>query len=118
MWWIAEHKIQQAIEDGAFDRLPGRGKPLPADDLAHLPDELRMAYRILRNAGYIPEGVSHRKEIQHLQALMHACDDLDEQQRLRRRLTLKQLSYDLWAEKRGLKSGDYGSKLEARLTRS
>ncbi|MDR1677953.1 MAG: DUF1992 domain-containing protein [Deltaproteobacteria bacterium] len=49
---IAERKILEAIEQGQFDNLPGAGKPLPDDDLANLPDDLRLAWRILRSADY------------------------------------------------------------------
>lgn len=49
---IAERKIEEAIERGEFDDLPGAGHPLDLDDLdPSLPEELRLAYRILKNAG-------------------------------------------------------------------
>jgi hypothetical protein len=48
---LAERKIAEAMEQGAFENLPGKGKPLPEDDLANLPDDVRLAYRILRMAG-------------------------------------------------------------------
>ena len=49
---IAERKIEEAIERGEFDDLPGAGQPLDLDDLdPSLPEELRLAYRILKNAG-------------------------------------------------------------------
>jgi Domain of unknown function (DUF1992) len=49
---LAERKIAEAIERGEFDDLPGAGKPLELEDDPLVPEELRMAYRILRNAGY------------------------------------------------------------------
>ena len=51
--FIAEKRIEQAIEDGVFDNLPGMGKPLVLEDLSALPPELRMAYTVLKNSGYI-----------------------------------------------------------------
>ncbi len=49
---IAERKIEEASERGEFDGLPGAGQPLDLEDLdPSLPEELRLAYRILRNAG-------------------------------------------------------------------
>jgi hypothetical protein len=49
---IAERKIKEAIERGEFDDLPGAGRPLDLDDLdPSLPEELRLAYRVLKNAG-------------------------------------------------------------------
>ena len=50
---IAERKIEEAIARGDFDNLPGAGRPLDLDDEDPLwPEEVRMAKRILKNAGY------------------------------------------------------------------
>ena len=51
---LAEKRIAQAIERGEFDHLPGQGKPLDLEEDPMVPEDLRMAYRILRNAGYAP----------------------------------------------------------------
>ena len=51
---IAEQKIREAQERGEFDNLPGRGRPLELDDDAGVPDDMRMAYKILKNAGVVP----------------------------------------------------------------
>ena len=50
---IAERKIQEAMQNGTFDYLPGAGKPLVLEDLSHLPPEARMAYIILKNSDFI-----------------------------------------------------------------
>ena len=51
--YLAERRIEEAIARGEFDDLPGAGRPLELDDLDPLlPEELRLAYRILRNAGF------------------------------------------------------------------
>ena len=55
--FIAEQKIAEAIANGDFDDLPGSGKPLALDDDSLVPEELRLAYRILKNAGFIPPEV-------------------------------------------------------------
>lgn len=50
--WIAERRIAEAVSQGEFDNLPGAGRPLDLDDLdPSLPEELRLAYRVLKNAG-------------------------------------------------------------------
>ena len=51
--FVAEQKIQEALQNGEFDQLPGAGKPLVMEDLSHLPPEARMAYTILKNGGYV-----------------------------------------------------------------
>ena len=50
---IAENKIQEAMKQGEFDDLPGKGQPLPDDGLDQVPEDLRMAFKLLKNAGYI-----------------------------------------------------------------
>jgi hypothetical protein len=48
--WLAEKKIEDAVARGEFDDLPGAGRPLELDDDALVPEEMRMAHRILKNA--------------------------------------------------------------------
>ena len=56
--------IQRAIQDGAFDNLPGKGQPLKLDDNPHEPEEWRTAYRMLRSNGYSLPWLELRKEIE------------------------------------------------------
>jgi len=55
--FIAEQKIAEAIARGELDALPGAGRPLELDDDALIPEELRAANRILKNAGLTPTEV-------------------------------------------------------------
>ena len=48
--WIAEQRIANAVSQGEFDNLPGAGRPLGLDDDALVPQDMRMAHRILKNA--------------------------------------------------------------------
>jgi len=59
--FVAEQKIQEALRNGEFDHLPGTGKPLTMEDLSHLPPEIRMAYTILKNSGFVdtPQDMQH-----------------------------------------------------------
>lgn len=52
---IAERKIQEAIEQGKFDNLPGKGQPLRLTEDLQTPLHLRTAHRVLKNAGVLPE---------------------------------------------------------------
>jgi len=47
---IAELRIRDAMEQGAFDDLPGAGKPLDLEEYFAVPEEMRMAYSVLKNA--------------------------------------------------------------------
>lgn len=53
--FVAERKIEEAIAAGEFDHLPGMGAPLQLDDLSHMPADMRMAYIILKNSGYLED---------------------------------------------------------------
>lgn len=59
---IAERRIEESMAKGDFDDLPGRGRPLELEDDSHVPPELRMAYKVLRNAGCVPPELAERKE--------------------------------------------------------
>src|SRR5579862_1852695 len=63
MHTIAERKIQEAMEDGLFDNLPGKGKPLILDDDPLTPAHLRLTHHVLKNANVVPEWVALEKEI-------------------------------------------------------
>lgn len=73
---LVERRIAQAQAQGAFDDLPGAGAPLALDDDPLVPQEWRVAYRILRNAGLVPPEVEHLREIRRL--LAHPADDADD----------------------------------------
>ena len=67
---IAEKKIAEAIARGELSDLPGEGKPLELDDDANVPEDLRVAYRILKNAGFVPPEVDSLREIGQLERLI------------------------------------------------
>jgi hypothetical protein len=60
--FIAEQRIAKAIENGDLDDLPGSGKPLELDDDSLVPEELRLAYRILKNAGFVPPEIESLRD--------------------------------------------------------
>lgn len=60
---LAEARLVEAIASGAFSGLPGEGRPLVLDDEAHVPTEWRVAFHLLRNAGFRPEWIEMRREI-------------------------------------------------------
>ena len=56
---IAERKIREAMAEGAFDNLSGKGRPLNLEEDPYEDPSLRMAHRLLRNNGVRP-GVDRR----------------------------------------------------------
>ena len=72
---LAEARIREAAERGELDNLPGAGQPLELDDDRMVPQELRMAYRILKNANCLPPELDARREIRELEDLLRHVDD-------------------------------------------
>jgi hypothetical protein len=70
---LAEPRMQEAVGRGEFDNLPGTGKPLVLDDDTFVPPELRVAYRVLQNAGYLPHNLQLRSEISDLETKCVQC---------------------------------------------
>lgn len=98
---IAERKIQQAMAEGTLaDLSHWKNKPLPPDEMANVPADLRMGYRLLKNAGYLPEELALHKEITRLEQLLETCTDEKEK--------VRQLK----------KIGCLKTKLESRMGRS
>jgi hypothetical protein len=117
---IAERKIREAMERGDFDNLPNRGKPLPPDGLDRVPPDLRIAYKIMKNAHILPEELELRKSILNLQKLLDACCDDEEQMKLQKKLNEKQLRYNMLMEMRFKRAVDpfYQKKIMEKLERS
>jgi hypothetical protein len=82
---LVEQRIRTAMAEGHFDGLPGRGRPLALDDDALVPEDLRLAYRVLKNAGYLPEAVQLRSEIGDLERILEKLVDGRERRRANKR---------------------------------
>src|SRR6185503_4249591 len=91
--FIAEQKIAEAERQGALRDLPGSGLPLDFGDDPLIPEDLRMAYRILKNAGLVPEEVTMLREVAQLEALVRDAAG-EEQTRALRRLELVRMRLD------------------------
>lgn len=86
---IAEKKIQEALQNGEFDNLPGKGRPIVLEDDSRIPEDLRIAYKILKNANCLPPDLELRKEIKQMKELLEAMPDEQEKYRLIRKINLK-----------------------------
>jgi len=92
---IAEERIRQAMEDGEFASLPGSGKPLMLEDETWIPEDMRLSYRVLKNAGCIPPELEKRKEILNLKELLNTIDDDKERLRKLRELNFKLMEFNI-----------------------
>ncbi|AST00593.1 DUF1992 domain-containing protein [Geobacillus thermocatenulatus] len=118
-WRIAEEKIREAMKNGEFDNLPGFGKPLELEDLSRIPEELRLGYLLLKNAGYVGEEAELRKELLTLEDLLRCCEDDEEKRELEKKWTEKQLRFAELMKKRGQTNSkalrDYGRRIEEKF---
>jgi len=96
---IAERKISEAIREGKLKIQGWCGKRLPLDDDPLMPTDLKMAYKILKNAGYVPPEVEARKEIARLEEII--AGSTDEQTRLKQMKKLQVLLRDLDMQRQG-----------------
>ncbi len=116
---IAEEKILEAQRAGAFDNLPGKGKPLKLEDLSWVPEDLRMAYHILRNARVLPPEVELLKEIRTLEDLLKYVEDDGERRAMVKSIQWKMIRFDLLRRRSFSVSsvGYYGKKLVQKFCR-
>lgn len=62
--WLAERRIQAAIDEGAFDDLAGSGKPLTLDPFEDaIGGEWRLAHHMLKSAGMAPRWIELDEQI-------------------------------------------------------
>lgn len=83
---LAEQRIQEAMDEGAFEDLPGQGAPLALEDDSMVPEELRTAYRLLKNSGHLPPELAPNAEIREIEDLLQQVADPEEQRRAKARL--------------------------------
>ena len=83
---LAEDRIQRAQEEGVFDNLPGKGKPLNLHDDSFVPEDLRLTYKILKNSNCLPIEMELRKEIFNLRQLLNAAIDSETRREFRQEL--------------------------------
>ena len=84
---IVEERIRKAQQEGAFDDLPGAGKPLPREDM-DIPADIRLAYKVLKNADFIPPELELRKEIRSMQELLSGMPETGEKYKTLKKLNL------------------------------
>jgi len=59
-----EEILRQAIKEGKFKDLAGKGQPLKLDENPHEDPEKRLANKILANSGFSPAWIEERQEIE------------------------------------------------------
>lgn len=96
---IVEQRILEAQERGEFDNLPGHGKPLHLEDDSNVPEDLRIAYKILKNADCLPPEIQERKEINQMEDLLASMKDEKERFKLIKKINFKIMKLNITGRK-------------------
>ncbi len=91
---IAEQKIAEAMKTRDFTSEKWKNKPLPLDNDSNIPDDLKMAYKILKNSGYLPPEVEEKKEVQRLEELIATTEDEHERLKQMKKLNVLLMKID------------------------
>lgn len=86
---IVEKRIKDAQERGDFEDLPGHGEPINIEDNSHIPEDMRLTYKILKNADCLPPELQLRKEIRQMEDLLEGIPDEKEKYRQIKKINYK-----------------------------
>lgn len=92
---IVEDKIREAFERGDFDDLEGMGEPLAKEESIRIAPELRLAYKIMKNADLLPPEIQTLKEIERIEKLLAGIDDENEKYRYVRKMNALVTEFNL-----------------------
>ncbi len=92
---IVEQRIKDGQKEGKFDNLPKKGQKLNLEDDSNVPEDLRLAYKMLKNAGFVPPELTIRKEIHSITQLLENEEDAKKKHSLVKKLNYLRLKLDL-----------------------
>lgn len=98
---LVESIIMEAQERGEFDNLPGKGKPVDLTTYFETPDDVRLAYSVLKNANIASREVDLLKEIGELRQILVAVLDEGRKNEIKKEIEKKQIEFNLMMERSG-----------------
>ena len=110
---LAEQRILEAQRKGEFDDLPGKGRPLELEDLSWVPQDLRIGYKVLKNAHVLPPEAELLNDIHTLEDLLKHVEDEGERKALAKSIQWKLIRLDMFKRRTGALGSvrEYGRKL-------
>ena len=91
--------IKDAIARGEFDNLPGAGKPIDLSAYFNTPEEIRVAYSVLKSAGMLPQEAELLREMAVLKEKADGTKDKTQRERLMKEIEQKRLEFNLMMER-------------------
>lgn len=113
---LVEQRIAAAAARGEFDDLPGAGAPQHLDDDLLVPEEVRVANRILKNAGFVPPAVEQLRSLRHLQDELNAASDNATRCRLQAKLLALDMALESLRGEPTVVPREYCRRIAERLT--
>jgi len=116
--FIAEQKILKAMQERDLNSPQWKNKPLPLEDDHLVPEDLKIAYKILKNSGYLPPELEQRKEIRRIEDLIASTEDEHERLKQMKKLNVLLMKVE---EKRDFRSNiatqdDYYRKVVEKIS--
>ncbi len=99
---IVERKIKEAQKKGTFDDLPGKGLPMVLEDDSNVPEDLRLAYKVLKNANCLPPELQLKKEIRQMEDMLDSIPDEKEKYRQIKKINFKIMQLNMMGKKSAL----------------
>jgi hypothetical protein len=97
---IVEAIIQEAMARGEFENLSGQGKPIDLTEYFNMPEDIRVAQAMLKNADMVPIELELLQEILSLKEMISSSTDELQKAKYRKILEDKQLLFNLLVERR------------------
>jgi DnaJ homologue, subfamily C, member 28, conserved domain len=96
---FVEDQVRKAIEAGEFDNLAGKGKPIDLKAYFDTPEDLRMAYSILKSNNFLPEEVEILKEIEARKKRLESCTNEEQKDKLRKEINDQTITFKMLIDK-------------------
>ena len=94
-----EELIQKWLAENPNERLPGTGEPLNLDEYFRWPEDLRLAYSLLKNSGHVPVEVELLREIAQLKRRLAESTDESSKRELQRRVQEQEVALNIRLER-------------------
>ena len=94
-----EELIQKWLAENPNERLPGAGQPLDLDEYFRWPEDLRLAYSLLKTSGHVPEEVELLREISQLKQRLAESTDEFSRKELQRRVQEQEVALNIKLER-------------------
>ena len=96
---LVEAMIKEAQERGEFDNLPGKGKPVDLTAYFETPDDVRLAYSVLKNANIASHEADLLKEIAELKQVLAAVSEDGRKKEIQKEIEKMQIEFSLMMER-------------------